>query len=166
MKAFLLQSLIRLWLSTLRVPRFEIKTNNVIYALWHQDLPACMAAFRNRGIVVQISASNDGTIAANIAKSFGYQVVRGSSSRLSNTIRHQLKALHAGCPVGVALDGPRGPAKVVKPGAQWLSQQSGCEVVYLRVQYSCKWKMATWDRMCIPVPFSSVKIESATTPFD
>jgi len=166
MKERILQSLLRFWLSTLRMEWTDLKMHNVIYALWHQDLPACMAAFAGRGIVVQISASKDGSIAASVATSLGYQVVRGSTTRKSGSIRHQLKALQDGKCVGVALDGPRGPAKVAKLGAQWLSQKSGCEVVFLHIGYSCKWNVATWDQMSIPFPFSRVKIEASTSPIE
>jgi len=105
-----------------------------------------------------ISQSKDGQWAATLAQSLGYQVVRGSTSRGAESLRHLLRALRKGASVGMALDGPRGPAEVEQNGALWLEQNTGVSRVYLQVS-SKGFRVNSWDRMRIPWPFSCVTVD-------
>jgi lysophospholipid acyltransferase (LPLAT)-like uncharacterized protein len=131
----------------------------VVIALWHQDLPACLAAFKRRNIAVLISKSNDGSKFAKLSKSLGYNVFRGSGSRGQSEVRHLLKALGEGCSAGMALDGPKGPALIAKPGAQWLSCKALVPLVEVNVKYSRALRLKkSWDKTFIPLPFSKISI--------
>lgn len=149
--------LLCLWLRTLRVEFEEELPSNVIFGLWHQDLPACMAAFRNQGITVMISSSQDGEWAAMVARRLGYRVVRGSGRRGSESLRHLATALAHGESVGMALDGPKGPALHEKPGTLWLQGQTGRPVVRLRLEASRYIRVGSWDRTIIPFPFAVIR---------
>ncbi|MCL1956959.1 MAG: DUF374 domain-containing protein [Fibromonadales bacterium] len=130
---------------------------SVVIGLWHQDLPACLAAFKRRNIAVLISKSDDGTKFAKLCKSLGYDVFRGSGSRGQSEVRHLLKALGEGRSVGMALDGPKGPALVAKPGAEWLSHKATKPLVEVGVEYSCAIRLKkSWDKTFIPLPFSKI----------
>jgi lysophospholipid acyltransferase (LPLAT)-like uncharacterized protein len=144
---------------TLRVEWVRPLPENVVFGLWHHDLPACMGAFRNRGITVLISASKDGEFAARVAQSLGYQVLRGSSSRRQTAVRQLKVALEQGQSVGMALDGPHGPPLQAKPGAAWLTSQTGCPAVLLAVYVKASFRIRTWDHMVIPLPFAKVKVD-------
>jgi len=139
--------------------RFEkILPEPAVIGLWHQDLPACLAAFKYRNIAVLISKSPDGSRFTKLAESLGYNVFRGSSSRGQSEVRHLLKSLRAGNSAGMALDGPRGPALVAKPGAEWLAQKANVPLVNVCVKYSCAFRLKSWDRTFIPLPFSKISI--------
>lgn len=127
-----------------------------VIGLWHQDLPACLAAFRAQNIAVLISQSRDGDLFAALAEGLGYQVFRGSSSRGQQALRHLLRALRAGRAVGMALDGPRGPAHAEKPGAKWLAQNGHAHVARVQVRYTRFTKLHSWDRTSIPWPFATI----------
>jgi lysophospholipid acyltransferase (LPLAT)-like uncharacterized protein len=131
---------------------------NSVYCLWHQDLPGCMAAFRDRGIAVLISQSGDGEYAAEVARALGYQVFRGSSSRGQATLRGLIAPLRNGASVGMALDGPRGPAQVAKPGAKWLASQTQSKRIMLDVRLGFSLRLGSWDQTRIPLPFSVVQV--------
>jgi lysophospholipid acyltransferase (LPLAT)-like uncharacterized protein len=153
---FILKLLILSW----RV-KFEasLPAGSVVIGLWHQDLPASFAAFKCRNIAVLISKSDDGSKFAKLAKNLGYDVFRGSSSRGQSEVRHLLKALKEGRPVGMALDGPKGPALVAKPGAEWLSRKALAPLVEVGVKYSCAFRLKnSWDKTFIPLPFSKISI--------
>jgi len=151
---FILKLLVRSW----RV-RFEnALPQPVVIGLWHQDLPACLAAFKNKNIAVLISQSKDGSKFAKLAKSLGYNVFRGSSSRGQSEIKHLLNALKNGNSAGMALDGPRGPALTAKPGAEWLSNKANAALVTIEVKYSCAFRLNSWDKTFIPLPFSKITI--------
>ena len=59
------------------------------------------------------------------------------------------------------VDGPRGPARVVKPGLLLLAQRAGAAIVPILV--SARWhiEVGSWDRMQIPLPLSRVRIRLA-----
>lgn len=151
--------LICLWLKTFRIHFLSPIPKGVVFGLWHQDLPACMAAFRYREIAVMISASHDGDWASMVAQRLGYQVVRGSGSRKGESVRHLVFALRKGRNVGMALDGPRGPALQEKPGAEWLSQQSGSPLVKLHLEAFPAFRVRSWDRTIVPLPFATIRVQ-------
>jgi lysophospholipid acyltransferase (LPLAT)-like uncharacterized protein len=136
-----------------------------VIGLWHQDLPACLAAFKNQNIAVLISKSQDGSKFARLAESLGYDVFRGSSSRGQSEIRHLLKALKGDRSVGMALDGPKGPALVAKPGAQWLADMAKTPIVEIKVKYSHAFRLKSWDKTFIPLPFSKIRIDFLFSTF-
>ena len=154
-----METLLKLLALSWRV-RFEtpLEEGPVVIGLWHQDLPACLAAFRHRGIAVLVSKSRDGSRFARMCKSLGYDVFRGSSSRGQSEVRHLLEALKGGKAVGMALDGPKGPALVAKPGAEWLAQKAEVELVSVNVKYSYAFRLKSWDKTFIPLPFSKITI--------
>jgi hypothetical protein len=128
-------------------------------AFWHgRILPACYY-FRNRGIVVITSQNFDGEWIARVIESFGYGTARGSSSRGGLRALLQLKRdLFEGRPVGFTVDGPRGPARRVQPGAVWLASATGAPVVPFHLEAARHWTLRSWDRTQIPRPFTTVSI--------
>jgi lysophospholipid acyltransferase (LPLAT)-like uncharacterized protein len=63
-----------------------------------------------------------------------------------------------GRPSGFAVDGPRGPARKVQPGAVWLAKLTGSPVVPFHMEASSFWSLKSWDRTQIPRPFSTVAL--------
>jgi hypothetical protein len=162
--------LLNLWERTLR---YEVDdragivgtpvTENYIGALWHNRLlvfPSVLRRFfPNRKGAALISASRDGDLIANVVGRFGYEVVRGSSSRLGASAMLQLtQVLASGCDVVITPDGPRGPAYELGPGIVFLAQKSGAAVLPMNLEYSHCWRVGSWDRFIIPRPFARVRV--------
>ena len=149
-----------LWIKSLRV---KLKTPDSfspgILGIWHRDLLAATAAFKNWGVHAFISESGDGEIFATLAQSMGYVVTRGSSSHGASNIRHILDALQQGHFAGMALDGPRGPALKIKPGSLWLSQKSNRPLWMVSARYGAHFTLKTWDKFILPLPLTSIDIE-------
>ena len=129
-----------------------------VIGLWHQDLPACLAAFKYKNIAVLISKSGDGSKFAKLAGSLGYDVFRGSSSKGQSEVKHLFKALKNGRSAGMALDGPKGPALIAKPGAQWLAGKSKMPLLTVKAKYSNAMRLNSWDKTFIPLPFAKITI--------
>jgi lysophospholipid acyltransferase (LPLAT)-like uncharacterized protein len=162
--------LLRVWERTLR---YEIDdragilgksaTENYIGALWHNRLlifPLVLRRFfpDRRGAAL-ISASRDGDLLATGIRRFGYDVVRGSSSRLGASAILQLtEMLESGRDVVITPDGPRGPAYELGPGIVFLARKSGAPVLPMNLEYSRCWRVGSWDRFIIPQPFSKVRV--------
>ena len=143
-----------LWLRTLRVhwvSPCELPERAVIL-LWHEHLPACIRVFSHRGIDVLISRSSDGAWAAEACKRFGYRVHRGStSSGGAAGMRALARGMETGKGLaGMALDGPRGPRREIKPGSLWLSQLAGIPVVPVSIRADRAFRLGTWDRCLVP----------------
>ena len=67
-----------------------------------------------------------------------------------------------GCATALAVDGPGGPARVVKRGALELAVRTGLPIVAIRFEYSRALRLPGWDRKWMPVPGSHVAVvESA-----
>ena len=162
--------LLQLWARTLR---FEIEdragivgrpvTENYIGALWHNRLlifPFVLRRFfpQRQGAAL-ISASRDGDLLADAVQRFGYDVIRGSSSRLGASAILQLtEVLASGRDVVITPDGPRGPAYELGPGIIFLAQKSGTAVLPMNLEYSRSWRLGSWDRFIVPRPFSKVRV--------
>ncbi len=148
-----------LWMRTLRI-RLHLPEDfrPGVLGLWHQDLLASTAAFRNKGVHILVSESEDGEFFAQAAQKLGYTVTRGSDSRGATNVRHVLKALSQGTFVGMALDGPRGPDHQAKPGSIWLSKSSGTPLWLFEHRYGAHIKLKTWDNFVIPLPLSTIDV--------
>ena len=111
--------------------------------------------YRNLGIHGFVSQSRDGELLARTLRYFGYASVRGSSSRGGFAgMRGLLNALRDGHDVGLAPDGPRGPAGIVQKGVVALAQLSGAPIRPVAWSASRVWRAKSWDRFVIPKPFS------------
>lgn len=150
--------LISAWLRSLRVRVEAPKNFHGVLALWHQDLPAATAAFKWSGMHAFVSKSRDGELLASVAKRLGYSVLRGSSTSGASAIRHLLRPLREGKTVAMALDGPKGPAKIAKPGTAWLAKNSGTTIWLVNVRYGAHFRLKSWDKTVIPLPLSKLRI--------
>jgi Kdo2-lipid IVA 3' secondary acyltransferase len=162
--------LLQIWARTLR---FEIEdradvvntppNERYIGALWHNRLllfPFVLKRYlpQRQGAAL-ISTSRDGAILADLVERFGYEVVRGSSSRKGASAMRQLAdVIASGRDVVITPDGPRGPAYELGQGIVFLAQQTGAAVVPVNMEYSSCWRLRSWDRFILPKPFAKVRV--------
>ena len=135
-------------------------------AFWHGRILPATFYFRRRGIVVITSENFDGEWIARIIERFGYGTARGSTSRgAKRAMLRLVRDMHKGRPAGFTVDGPRGPARVVQPGAVWLAGVTGNPVLPFHLEASSHWTTRSWDRTQIPKPMSTVAL-SIGSPLD
>jgi len=128
----------------------------VLYAFWHGRQLALLRANPTRRLTVMTSLSRDGEMQARVMGRFGIEVVRGSSSRggLAGMLALN-RSLTDGSSVGMAVDGPRGPAFVAKPGIVALARRSGAAIVPLTAGFGRRVQLKrAWDGFNIPMPFT------------
>jgi len=136
----------------------------VVFALWHNRIFAIPyikpKLSENRDVCVLTSASKDGAILETAVKLFGLTAVRGSSSRRGAAALVALRRkISSGVTVTITPDGPKGPRYKVQPGVLKLAQASGAPIVVISVNFSACWRMKSWDRFCVPKPFSKVMVK-------
>jgi lysophospholipid acyltransferase (LPLAT)-like uncharacterized protein len=136
---------------------FERAYGHVIFAFWHEVVGVAAWYHRNRGYYTLTSQSFDGELAARTVERFGFNVVRGSSSRGGAAAIGRLQEALEGSPgFGFTVDGPKGPRRVAKPGIAYLSARTGVPVLPHAFSARPAWRLNSWDRMLIPKPFGRI----------
>lgn len=126
-----------------------------IFAFWHGRILSATYYWRDHGIVVMTSQNFDGEWIARIIRHFGYGTARGSTSRGALRALIQLRRkVTAGRPAAFTVDGPRGPAQSVQPGAVWLAGVTGNPILPFHIEADRYWSARSWDQTQIPRPFS------------
>lgn len=161
--------LFRLWAKTFRLQLEDphnsaalVRERPVIFAIWHNRLlmlpPPFDRWFPTRQSIGLISASRDGDLVSLLIERSGYGTIRGSTSRKGViALRQLVDALASGSNVLFTPDGPRGPVYQVSPGVIYVAQKSGAPIVPLHMEYSSCWRLKSWDRFCVPRPFSKMR---------
>jgi lysophospholipid acyltransferase (LPLAT)-like uncharacterized protein len=166
----LLAGILGVWSRTLRF-RWEPEVQAFIdgthppsiILLWHNRLFAVPVFYRRyfsrRRQAVLISSSKDGAWLASFLQLVGMHPVRGSRyNRGSQAVRELIAAIHDGYDVGITPDGSRGPMYDMKPGAVALAVKTGAPIVLLAFNYRTAWRLNSWDRFYLPLPFSTVEV--------
>lgn len=162
---------LRLWTRSLRL-RFgadvqaflDQPTEPAVFILWHNRLLMAPELHRrylpDRKMAGLISASSDGAWLASFFKQLGIRPIRGSRhGRAVQAFRELLKAVGDGYNVGITPDGSRGPIYDMKAGAATLAIRSGLPIILLSYNYTRAWRLKSWDRFYLPVPFSRVQVK-------
>lgn len=130
-----------------------------IFVLWHSRLLPLLALHKREGVVLLISRHRDGEHLADLAESWGYRSVRGSTQRGGEVgLLGVVRALQNGSVVAMTPDGPRGPAERVQAGAIAAAQHAGVPIVAVGARAASAWYFGSWDRMCLPKPLSAIDV--------
>ena len=138
-----------------------------IFVCWHQDFSHSMGYLSRfnvrRRTFVLASGSRDGGLAASAAEGVGFRkALRGSSATPGGKTRGGARALLRMRRIGASRsgslaivgDGPRPPARVLKPGAVHLAATTGLPVWLVRTSW---WPDAslsrTWAKFHAPRPW-------------
>ncbi|MCQ2744209.1 MAG: lysophospholipid acyltransferase family protein [bacterium] len=127
-----------------------------IYAMWHGQ-QCCVYGLPNHETVsVMVSRSKDGdVIASAIENALGFKTVRGSKSRSGSieATKQMIETLKNGEFGAITVDGPKGPAHIVKDGVIKIAKLAGVPIVPM-VWYSNNFnliKFNSWDKMQLPI---------------
>jgi lysophospholipid acyltransferase (LPLAT)-like uncharacterized protein len=130
-----------------------------IYVFWHSHLLALSYIFRRTGKTAVVSESRDGKRAAAVAQRWGHSIILGSSSHGGMLVlRACARDLRNGRNIVITPDGPRGPAQTIKPGVAQIALVSGAPVVPISMVPRHAWRLRSWDRFCIPMPFTRIRV--------
>jgi hypothetical protein len=134
----------------------------VLLCTWHQQFFSAIRhfqAYRAFHPALMISKSADGEMIAGVASRTGWSPVRGSSSKEGRaalyTMIEKLKTSRLAAHI---VDGPRGPAGIVKPGIIRLAHGAEAVIVPFYIEADHAWYFNSWDRFMLPKPFSKVRL--------
>ncbi|MEX0283103.1 MAG: lysophospholipid acyltransferase family protein [Paracoccaceae bacterium] len=129
----------------------------VIAVLWHQRLMMAPYLFDpSKGPICTLtSTGRAGRLAGQMVARFGLGTIAMKSHdrnlALTRAVMGQMKA---GTSVGLAADGPRGPARLASAAPVSWARASGRRVFVLSYSARRVWVLGTWDRMWVPLPFT------------
>ena len=142
--------------------------NNIPFlaAFWHDEvipIPRSRICYSVPVHAVALtSPSRDGNLVEAMCAAYGIETIRGSSSKGGcEAIREIKKRMKQNMNnmVSIAVDGPRGPARVVKPGIIYLASILQMPIVTMRFLASpVSILYKAWDCQKIPLPFAAVRI--------
>ncbi len=148
----------------------------IIYAHWHRYAQYYYFWARHRRHVIMSSPKDAGEYGARCMARVEILTVRGSTSSRSRTgaVRDKKgkEAIAAmvglirdeGFHAGLTVDGPRGPALMLRKGVVALARETGAPIFPMTVAGRPHARLTTWDRMWVPLPFSRI-IFFFTGPF-
>lgn len=133
--------------------------SKVILATWHETMVLGACFFRHHDIHSLASYSYDGELAARVARGFGIEVVRGSTSRGGvRALRTLEKAIDLGSMIALTVDGPRGPRRELQSGVAYLAARTQIPIVPMAFAATKAWRLDTWDRFWFPKPFGRIGV--------
>lgn len=129
-----------------------------IYIGWHGNMAVVPAFFSKMGVTFLASKSRDAKIYGGFLRAFGGYLAMGSRVEDGPSgVMSLIRSLHAGRPVALSPDGPKGPRHRLKPGVALVALAAKAPVVPIGVYADRKVVFrGSWDRAWVPLPFSRV----------
>ena len=159
------------YLKTLRIevinkelsPSCLTPDKNVIYAIWHAKTfvifgcPAVRHRPNDSQLAILTMPDFKNTVFARWCELLNFDTVPVSGNvRVTIRLKNFLEKGHC---IALALDGPKGPAGVARPGAFYLAQITRRPIVAIDCHYHRSFKINhRWDRYKVPLPFTRVTV--------
>jgi lysophospholipid acyltransferase (LPLAT)-like uncharacterized protein len=131
-----------------------------IYCFWHQCALPSLLYFKGKlRCSILVSQSFDGELIARTIEQFGFDAVRGSSSREGAAgLLGLRRSIEAGFIAVFTADGPRGPRYKTKIGPVKLAQMMQMPIGILYLLPEQRWTANSWDGFLVPKPFTRVAV--------
>lgn len=129
----------------------------VIFCVWHQRLIMAPWMFDQRlGKFCSLTSSaRAGRLVGGVLGRFGFATVPMSSHKRHVALsREVLRRIADGYTVGIAVDGPRGPARIASTVPLVWARSTGKRIFVLSWSARRRIRASSWDRFMLPLPFS------------
>ncbi len=135
-------------------------SQNNIYVFWHSKTFILLSFSRNLGIGTLTLPDWKNIIFDELCKLYKYRTILvENNSGVIGVIRKLITLLKNGHSLGLAVDGPKGPVTVIRPGAIYLAKTTGKPIVAANILVNKSIRIKTrWDRYELPFLFSQVTI--------
>lgn len=137
----------------------------VMLSFWHERLVFLACYFKNWGLPIWALSSKhrDSELLGLILKSWGFKLIKGSSSRGWLSATKELVSLFKDSNTNVAIthDGPKGPPRMAKPGSLKIAIKNNVSILCVSGSSSSCWTLNTWDKIKLPKPFCKIHISFA-----
>ena len=168
-KIFILTLLIRFLYSTCRwhvsgfnhVENLLNKNSSFIIAFWHGNLLIPYYRLAKCRFHVLAGFHKDAELGVQIGKRLGWKFLRGSSSQNGSEVFQQMIDLLSkpNSVFAITPDGPKGPAKIPKPGAVRAAQKTGVPIISTAGRSRRSWRFTNWDTFYVTKPFNRIELK-------
>ncbi len=142
--------------------KFIREKQPMIFGHWHGDEVALIYMVKRYRIATITSTSKDGEMMNTVIHLLGGVTTRGSSTRgainalkgLIRLVRDQKRN------ASFAVDGPKGPIHVVKPGVFEFSRLTSNPIFAVGVACDRAWRFEkSWNKAYLPKPFAKIHMQ-------
>ncbi|MAF89966.1 MAG: hypothetical protein CL674_01740 [Bdellovibrionaceae bacterium] len=129
-----------------------------LISLWHGNELAILHISKRYKLSALVSHSKDGQLMTNVLQMMGVKIARGSSSRGGvGGLKALIRLIKKGFATVYAVDGPKGPYRVIKPGLFEAAKLSRAKIYPSGIAVSNYWmSKRSWNKAILPKPFSKI----------
>lgn len=129
-----------------------------IFVFWHENLAILLPQWPRCPVTMLVSRHRDAHWLTYSADLWGFNVVRGSTTRGGADALRQLRKISHLSSIAITPDGPRGPRRQMAAGALFLASRLQMPLVPVGVGYDRPYRLDTWDQFALPRPFSRARV--------
>ncbi len=131
---------------------------SVIIAIWHGKVLPIFMDLASYHYYALAGMHKDAELISQVGAQTGWRLLRGSSSdRGKEVFKEMINVLSTpGSVIAMTPDGPKGPAKIPKPGVIRAAQKSGAIIIPAIGQARRRWGFTNWDTFYVAKPFTKI----------
>lgn len=158
---------IRAWMHTIQTkaayydplvdPAHPLCRGQRLYLFWHEYILLPLYFRGHCNLSMLISKHQDAEILSRTARLMGFGTIRGSTGRGGTTALREMLRASRRANLTMVPDGPRGPRRVLAPGAIFVASKLQLPLVLLGLGCDHPWRAESWDRFVVPRPFSRAR---------
>ena len=135
--------------------------SSLIIAYWHGNMFIPYLKLARYHFHILAGFHRDAELGVSIGKKLGWKFLRGSSSQSGSKAFQQIVGLLSkpNNVFAITPDGPKGPAKIPKPGAVRAAQKTGVPIIPAAGRSRRSWGFTNWDTFHITKPFTRIELK-------
>ena len=133
---------------------------SAILACWHGNLLVPYYKLARYNFYILAGFHRDAELGVKIGEKLGWRFFRGSSSKRGSEVFQEIVEFlkKPGRIIVITTDGPKGPARVPKPGAVRASQKLGIPIIPIGARSKRSWGFTNWDTFHVSKPFTKISL--------
>ncbi len=137
------------------------KQSSFIIAYWHGNMLIPYYRLAKYHFHILAGFHKDAELGVLIGKKLGWEFLRGSSSQNGSEVFQQMVELLSkpNNVFAITPDGPKGPAKIPKPGTVRAAQKTGVPIIPAAGRSRRSWGFTNWDTFYVTKPFTRIELK-------
>ncbi len=142
------------------IEKLQKEKKSFIVAYWHGNMFIPYYKLAKYEFHILAGFHRDAELGVSIGLKLGWKFLRGSSSQKGSEVFEQIVdlLLKPNNVLVITPDGPKGPAKIPKPGAIRAAQKTGVPIIPVAGRSRRSWGFTNWDTFHITKPFSRIDL--------
>ncbi len=144
-----------------QIEQLRAEGKSIIFATWHGNLLPGYLYVANKQPYGLAGTHGDAEIISRIAVKLGYKTIRGSSTQGGREAYKKIVDVlenEKGSLIFITPDGPKGPAKELKPGTVKAAIHTGAVILPTGSFASKRWASTNWDTFYVAKPFGKIHL--------